>query len=59
MLMKPIRLFCYMFLLAFFGPDSAQRSIAFSHHFELNPLSPNINIQILQTDPHTFPLRIS
>ena len=57
--MKPIRLFCYMFLLAFFGPDSAQRSIAFSHHFELNPLSPNINIQILQTDPHTFPLRIS
>ena len=25
----------------------------------LNPLSPNINIQILQTDLHTFPLRIS
>ena len=25
----------------------------------LNPLSPNIHIQILQTDLHTFPLRIS
>ena len=25
----------------------------------LNPLSPNIKIQILQTDLHTFPLRIS
>ena len=25
----------------------------------LNPLSPNINIQILQTDLHAFPLRIS
>ena len=24
-----------------------------------NPLSPNINIQILQTNLHTFPLRIS
>ena len=26
---------------------------------QFNLLSPNINIQILQTDPHTFPLRIS
>ena len=26
---------------------------------EVNPLSPNIHIQILQTDLHTFPLRIS
>ena len=25
----------------------------------INPLSPNIQIQILQTDPYTFPLRIS
>ena len=25
----------------------------------LNPLSPSIHIQILQTDLHTFPLRIS
>ena len=25
----------------------------------INPLSPNINIQILQTSLHTFPLRIS
>ena len=25
----------------------------------LNPLSPNINIKILQTDLYTFPLRIS
>ena len=25
----------------------------------INPLSPNINLQILQTDLHTFPLRIS
>ena len=25
--MKPVRLLCYMFLLAFFGPDCAQRSI--------------------------------
>ena len=25
----------------------------------VNPLSPNIHIQILQTDLHTFPLRIS
>ena len=24
-----------------------------------NPLSPNINIQILQTDLYTFPVRIS
>ena len=26
---------------------------------QLNPLSPNIHIQILQTDLYTFPLRIS
>ena len=26
--MKPVRLLCYMFMLAFFGPDRAQRSIA-------------------------------
>ena len=25
----------------------------------INPLSPNIHIQILQTDLYTFPLRIS
>ena len=25
----------------------------------VNPLSPSINIHILQTDLHTFPLRIS
>ena len=25
----------------------------------VNPFSPNIHIQILQTDLHTFPLRIS
>ena len=25
----------------------------------INPLSPNIHIQILQTDLHTFPLRIT
>ena len=25
----------------------------------INPLSPNIHIQILQTDLHTFPLQIS
>ena len=25
----------------------------------VNPLSPNIHLQILQTDLHTFPLRIS
>ena len=28
-------------------------------HFTLTPLCPNIHIQILQTDLHTFPLRIS
>ena len=28
-------------------------------HIEDNPLSPNIQIQILQTDLYTFPLRIS
>ena len=27
--------------------------------FRFNPLSPNIKIQILHTDIHTFPLRIS
>ena len=27
--MKPFKLFCYMFLLAFFGPEHAQRSIVF------------------------------
>ena len=27
--------------------------------FRFNPLSPNIKIQILHTDLHTFPLRIS
>ena len=26
---------------------------------QLNPLSPSIHIQILQTDLHTFPLRMS
>ena len=26
---------------------------------QFNPLSPNIHIQILQTDVYTFPLRIS
>ena len=29
------------------------------HEVSLNPLSPSIHIQILQTDPYTFPLRIS
>ena len=29
------------------------------HKVSLNPLSPSIHIQILQTDPYTFPLRIS
>ena len=33
------------------------RYILFMNQF--NPLSPNINIQILQTDLHTFPLWIS
>ena len=28
-------------------------------HVLINPLSPSIHIQILQTDLHTFPLRIS
>ena len=28
-------------------------------YMSVNPLSPNINVQILQTDLHTFPLRIS
>ena len=28
-------------------------------HVVFNPLSPSIHIQILQTDLHTFPLRIS
>ena len=28
-------------------------------HIEDNPLSPNIHIQILQTDLYKFPLRIS
>ena len=28
-------------------------------HIEDNPLSPNIHIQILQTDHYKFPLRIS
>ena len=27
-------------------------------HIEDNPLSPNIHIQILQSDLYTFPLRI-
>ena len=30
-----------------------------SHENCFNPLSPNIHIQILQTDVYTFPLRIS
>ena len=30
-----------------------------SFEVQCNPLSPNIYIQILQTDLHTFPLRIS
>ena len=33
------------------------KNILSIHHF--NPLSPNIHIQILQTDFYTFPLRIS
>ena len=32
---------------------------SFSFFTLLNPLSPNIHIQILQTDLHTFPLRIT
>ena len=27
--MKPVRLLCYFFSVSFFGPDRAQRSIAF------------------------------
>ena len=35
MVIKPIRLLCYMFLFAFFGRDRAQRTIAFLYRFEL------------------------
>ena len=31
------------------------KSHLFQMKFNLNPLSPNIHIQILQTDQHTFP----
>ena len=35
MVIKPIRLLCYMFLFAFFGRDRAQRTVAFLYRFEL------------------------
>ena len=34
-------------------------SLVIQENLEFNPLSPNIHIQILQTDLYTFPLTIS
>ena len=36
-----------------------QKYLKILHGIVVNPLSPNIHLQILQTDLHTFPLRIS
>ena len=40
-------------------PPPPSPSLTPSLQILFNPLSLNIHIQILQTDPHTFPLRIS
>ena len=41
------------------NPGQATDHSFHKNETKINPLSPNINIQILQTDLHTFPLRIS
>ena len=40
------------------NPGQATDHSFHKNETKINPLSPNINIQILQTDLHTFPLRI-
>ena len=59
-------LLCHLYLLLIFLSRYFNVSLnlvaaptEISWHSSFNPLSPNIHIQILQTDLHTFPLRIS
>ena len=45
--------------LCFTSPQSTTTVFLETNGNPVYPLSPNINIPILQTDLHTFPLRIS
>ena len=46
-------------IVQFFGRACKEPTGGREENDSLNPLSPNIHIQILQTDLYTFPLRIS
>ena len=48
-----------LLLLNIVNHESLQRMSILLCLQQVNPLSPNIHIQILQTDLHTFPSRIS
>ena len=48
-------IFCAFYCLKY--PFKYRQTPLYGH--PLNPLSPNIQVQILQSDLHTFPLRIS
>ena len=48
-------IFCTFYCLKY--PFKYRQTPLYGH--PLNPLSPNIQVQILQSDLHTFPLRIS
>ena len=47
----------FLCILLFKYPFKYSQTPVYGHPF--NPLSPNIQVQILQSDLHTFPLRIS
>ena len=55
----PLVQFFFLLLLRVTYASPAWRSIIHTSFLHFNPLSPNIHIQILQTDLHTFPWRIS
>ena len=46
-------------LQSLFWAPAVYQDSSMHHDWPVNPLSPSIHIQILQTDLHTFPLRIS
>ena len=47
--MKPVRLFCYMFLLAFVGPDRKQGSITFLSFWTYWPIETSHYILFIQS----------
>ena len=40
---------------SFSGPSPVYQELSMHHDWPVNPLSPNIHVQILQTELYTFP----